>query len=62
MKSLPIMLLGLGIGIWGFYEMWQISNTAKGLAAAKPYYIVGGAILFVGMIVNHWEHTRRGSD
>lgn len=59
MKSLPIMFAGLAIAGWGFYEMWQISNTAQGLATAKPYYIVGGAIFLVGAVVNHWEHTRR---
>lgn len=62
MKSLLIMTAGLLILGWGFYEMWQISNTAKGFAAAKPYYIVGGGIFLVGAVVNHWEHTRRRSD
>lgn len=60
MKSLIIMILGLAIALWGFHEMWGHSRSALGFAAAKPYYITGGIILFAGMIVNHWEHTRRG--
>ena len=60
MKSLVIMFLGLGICIWGAVSMWDHSDTSEGFAAAKPFFLVGGPILFVGMIVNHWEHTRRG--
>lgn len=59
MKSLPILLLGLGIAVWGFYVMWQIPDTTKGFAAGKPYYLVGGAIFVIGAVVNHWEHTRK---
>lgn len=54
MKSLVVMLVGLGIVLWGFYHLTQ----EKELDASKWYYIVGGAVLFVGMIINHWEHTR----
>lgn len=54
MGSLGIMFPGLAIIVWGFFRMWN-----DGFAGAKWFYIVGGAILFVGMIVNHWEHTRR---
>lgn len=59
MKSLLIMFPGLGIVLYGFFQMWEQTNTSAGFAAAKPYYIVGGVILFIGMLVNHWEHTRR---
>lgn len=59
MKSLLLMFMGLGICGWGFFEMWQHSNTTVGFAVAKPFYIIGGVILFIGALVNHWEHTRR---
>lgn len=49
------MFAGLGICIWGSYVMWN----GGGMAGAKPFYWVGGVILFVGMLVNHWEHTRK---
>jgi hypothetical protein len=55
MMSLLIMFPGLGIAVWGFYRMWN----GGGFEEATPFYAVGGAILFVGMLVNHWEHTRR---
>lgn len=55
MKSLLIMFAGLGICFWGFYLMWN----GAGMLGAKPYYIVGGSIVFIGALVNHWEHTRR---
>jgi hypothetical protein len=55
MKSLLIIFAGLGICFWGFYLMWN----GAGMLGAKPYYIVGGSIVFIGALVNHWEHTRR---
>jgi hypothetical protein len=59
MKSLPVMFLGLGIAFWGFYEMWQIPSVEKGFSHSKWHYIIGGAVFFVGAMINHWEHTRR---
>jgi hypothetical protein len=56
------MVVGLLICVWGFYEMWQISDTTRGFATAKPFYIVGGVIFLAGALVNHWEHLRRKGD
>jgi hypothetical protein len=59
MKSLGILLIGMGIMVWGFYAMWQEPRVGQGLATATPFYIVGGTIFLFGAIVNHWEHLRR---
>jgi hypothetical protein len=60
MKSLLIMFAGLGICAWGFAVMWEHPDTKNGFDAAKIHYIVGASVIFIGAIVNHWEHTRRG--
>jgi protein-S-isoprenylcysteine O-methyltransferase Ste14 len=60
MKSLVIMFAGLGICAWGFSVMWEQSVPKEGFAAAKIHYILGALVFFIGAIVNHWEHTRRG--
>jgi len=61
MNSLMIMLAGLAVCSWGAARMWQAPDLGEGFSAALPFYIPGGIILLAGMIVNHWEHTRRKS-
>ena len=60
MYSILIMFIGLATAAWGFNLMWAESVVATGFAVAKPWYITGAIIIFVGAIMNQWEHTRRG--
>jgi len=62
MYSILIMFIGLATAGWGGNLMWHSADLPEGFAAAKPYYITGGIIIFVGALINHWEHTRRGKE
>jgi hypothetical protein len=60
MKSIWIMFAGLGIAGWGAMRMWDFTDRAEGWAAAVPFAWAGGIVLVIGMLINQWEHTRRG--
>lgn len=59
MKSLLIMMVGLGIAAWGAWSVRGHMDMGEGFVDAKIYYLVGGVIFLAGAVVNHWEHTRR---
>lgn len=62
MKSLLIMMAGLGIAAWGAWSVRDHMDMGEGFADAKIYYLIGGVVFLVGAVVNHWEHTRKRAE